>query len=74
MGTALVTGGARGIGRDICKALATAGFDIANVSLETDADASAAMARGAGANGVTTGSAWRKLGHFRAIGRRESLR
>jgi 3-oxoacyl-[acyl-carrier protein] reductase len=43
MGIALVTGGARGIGRGICKALASVGFDVANVSLETEKEASAAM-------------------------------
>lgn len=39
----MVTGGARGIGRGICKALASVGFDIANVSLETPEDAGASM-------------------------------
>ena len=43
MGTAMVTGGARGIGLAICKALAGAGFDVANVSLESTEEASAAM-------------------------------
>jgi NAD(P)-dependent dehydrogenase (short-subunit alcohol dehydrogenase family) len=43
MGTAMVTGGARGIGLAICKALAGAGFDVANVSLESTDEASAAM-------------------------------
>jgi NAD(P)-dependent dehydrogenase (short-subunit alcohol dehydrogenase family) len=44
MGTALVTGGARGIGRAVCKALAEAGFDIASVSMETSAEAAESMA------------------------------
>lgn len=39
----MVTGGARGIGLAICKALAGAGFDVANVSLESTDEASAAM-------------------------------
>jgi NAD(P)-dependent dehydrogenase (short-subunit alcohol dehydrogenase family) len=43
MGTALVTGGARGIGRATCKALAAVGFDIAIVSLETAEEASASI-------------------------------
>ena len=43
MGTALVTGGARGIGRGVCKALAGVGFDVAIVSLETAEEASAAI-------------------------------
>jgi 3-oxoacyl-[acyl-carrier protein] reductase len=43
MGTAMVTGGARGIGLAICKALAGAGFDVANVSLESTEEASSAM-------------------------------
>lgn len=38
-GTALVTGGARGIGSAACAALARAGFDVAVVSLEPPADA-----------------------------------
>jgi 3-oxoacyl-[acyl-carrier protein] reductase len=44
MTTALVTGGARGIGRAIGKALAAAGFDIAMVSLETPAEAEESLA------------------------------
>jgi NAD(P)-dependent dehydrogenase (short-subunit alcohol dehydrogenase family) len=38
-GTAVVTGGARGIGSAACSALAKAGFDLAIVSLETEAEA-----------------------------------
>jgi 3-oxoacyl-[acyl-carrier protein] reductase len=44
MGIALVTGGARGIGRAVCKALAGAGFDIACASMETPAEAAESMA------------------------------
>ena len=54
MATALVTGGARGIGRGICKALADVGFDVAIVSLETAEEASAAIGevRSAGRNAI----------------------
>lgn len=38
-GTAIVTGGRRGIGRGICEAMARRGFDVAIVDLERDADA-----------------------------------
>ena len=44
MGTALITGGARGIGLAIGKALAASGFDIASVSLETPAEAAESLA------------------------------
>ncbi|MEO8304706.1 MAG: 3-ketoacyl-ACP reductase [Betaproteobacteria bacterium] len=43
MTTALVTGGARGIGRAIARSLAAAGFDIASVSMETPAEAAEAL-------------------------------
>ena len=43
-GTALVSGGARGIGRGIARALAAAGFDVAIVSMEGSADAAPAIA------------------------------
>lgn len=54
MATALVTGGARGIGRAICRALAEAGFDIASISMETPAEAAESVAdvRSLGRNAV----------------------
>lgn len=45
MATALVTGGARGIGHAVATALAAAGFDIAIASLETEADAEEGLSR-----------------------------
>jgi 3-oxoacyl-[acyl-carrier protein] reductase len=44
MGTALVTGGARGIGKAVCKALAQVGFDIAIVSMEALPEAEESIA------------------------------
>ena len=44
MGTALITGGARGIGRAIGRALAASGFDVASVSMETTTEAADALA------------------------------
>ena len=43
MTTALVTGGSRGIGRGICKALAGAGFDVAIVDQQPSEAASATV-------------------------------
>ncbi len=54
MGTALITGGARGIGRAIGKALAAAGFDIAVVSMEKPEEAAESLAdiRSLGRNAI----------------------
>ena len=48
MPTALITGGARGIGRATAAALAEAGFDVAIASLESEAEADLANLRGLG--------------------------
>ncbi|MEO5700809.1 MAG: 3-ketoacyl-ACP reductase [Casimicrobiaceae bacterium] len=45
MATALVTGGARGIGFGVASALVSAGFDVAIASLESESDAAAALHR-----------------------------
>jgi 3-oxoacyl-[acyl-carrier protein] reductase len=42
-GTAIVTGGARGIGRAIAAGMAAAGFDVGIVSLESEAEAAPAL-------------------------------
>lgn len=42
-GVAVVTGGARGIGRAIARGMAAAGFDVAVLSLESEAEAQAAL-------------------------------